>query len=284
MEVQLLGSLAVSVDGAPVSVKGAKERAVLSLLALRAGSAVSVDELIEGLWGPEPPRSAMKALHNYVSNIRRVLPAGSVVTVPGGYRAGWPPEHVDALRFERAIVNARRALATDPSASAAILQETLALWRGSPLVDLTGSSLGIAEATRLAELRRGAEEDLFDARLAAGEHGEVVADLELAVRREPLRERRWAQLMLALYRSGRQGEALRAFTRLSKVLAEELGIGPSAELCRLETDILHQAPSLRPGTEAGPSRTAGRSTPLPGGLLRAARRELIGRRRESTRL
>jgi DNA-binding SARP family transcriptional activator len=185
VEVQLLGPLAVTVDGSTVPIRGAKERAVLSLLALRAGSAVSMGELVDSLWGSSPPPSALRGLHNYVANLRWVLPAGLVVTVPGGYRADLAPDAVDVFRFERAVVAARRT--ADAATAAAILGEALGWWRGPPLPDLAASSVGAAEATRFNELRAAAQEDLFQARLAQGEHTALVADLEAAVSVEPLR-------------------------------------------------------------------------------------------------
>jgi DNA-binding SARP family transcriptional activator len=236
VEVQVLGALVVTVDGSAVAVRGAKERAVLSLLALRAGSMVSTGELIDALWGSSPPPSALRGLRNYVTNLRRVLPAGVVITVPDGYLADLAPEAVDALRFERAVASARGA--ADVRSTAALLGEALGWWRGPPLPDLAGSSVGGAEATRLAELRAAAMEDLYQARLALGEHAALVADLEAAVAAEPLRERRWVQLMVALYRSGRQADALRAVQRLRGILADELGLEPSAEVRSLEAAIL----------------------------------------------
>jgi DNA-binding SARP family transcriptional activator/tetratricopeptide (TPR) repeat protein len=297
VEVQLLGPLVVRVDGALVAIRGAKERAVLSLLALRAGSVVSTGELVDALWGSSPPTSALRGLHNYVANLRRVLPAGVVATVTGGYRADLGSEDVDALCFERAVAAARGA--ADGTTSMGLLEEALAWWRGPPLADLAASSVGVAEITRLAELRAVAEEELFEARLAGGEHTSVVADLEAAVATEPLRERRWAQLMLALYRSGRQGDALRAFQRLRAQVGEQLGIEPSAALRTLEEAILLQKPELdwqalsddsRIGSttlkgadsDRAPVDRVEASVPLP--LGRAAWRTLIGRRAELDRI
>jgi YVTN family beta-propeller protein len=248
VEVQLLGALVVTVDGSAVAVRGAKERAVLSLLALRAGSMVSTGELVDVLWGSSPPPSALRGLHNYVANLRRVLPAGVVVTVPDGYRADLAPEAVDALRFERTWAAARGT--KDPASTAAMLGEALSWWRGPPVPDLAASSVGGGEATRLGELRAAAQEDLYEARLALGEHVALVADLEAAVAAEPLRERRWAQLMLALYRSGRQADALRAFQRLRRTLVDELGLEPSAEMRAREAAVLAQDVSLNIGDSA----------------------------------
>jgi DNA-binding SARP family transcriptional activator len=239
LEVLLLGPLVVRLDGRELAVSAAKERVVLSLLALRLGSAVSTDALIAALWGDEPPRTALRAVHTYVSNLRRVLPEGAVVTVPGGYRAELRPETVDTDRFERAVRAARLA-AGDASKVVALLETALALWRGSALPDLAESIMGLAEVARLEELRRAAEEDLHEARLAKGDHTAVVGDLEAAAQAEPLRERRWAQLILGLYRCGRQAEALRAYQRLRATLRDSLGIEPSAALRNLESAVLAQ--------------------------------------------
>lgn len=301
VEVKLLGPLEVTGPAGVIGLPSAKPRGVLAFLALRPGRSVSVGELIAGLWGQDPPRSAEKLVQVYVSRLRRVLPAGTITTSPGGYGLAVAPGQVDAGRFEEMVRRGRAAFqAGSLEEAAAALGEGLSLWRGRPLVEVSDQPAGRAEAVRLQELRRSAEEDLVEVRLALGQHQEVVADLEMAVQAEPLRERRWAQLMLALYRSGRQGEALRAFTRMSQLLVEELGIGPSQQVRRLETDILNQAPWLQagpgpqPGDVAPLERRAGRSpvagtpdTSAPGGqrglpvaLAAAARRGLVGRDRE----
>ncbi len=262
---------------------------MLSLLALRLGSAVSTDALTAALWGEEPPRTALRAVHTYVSNLRRVLPDGAVVTVPGGYRAELKPEAVDTDRFERAVRAARLA-AGDPSRVVALLEAALALWRGSALPDLAGSIMGLAEATRLEELRRAAEEDLHEARLANGDHAAVVSDLEAAAQAEPMRERRWAQLILGLYRCGRQAEALRAYQRLRATLRDSLGIEPSAALRDLESAVLAQDDSLdwsapasqafqpiEQGGGAGPGLSEIPSLRLPHRTVRAVRPGFVSR-------
>ena len=306
MEVGVLGPLQVLGQAGPIPLPSAKPRAVLTALALRPGTSVSVGELIAALWGQDPPRSAEKLVQVYVSQLRRALPSGTITTVAGAYVLAVEPDHVDAGRFEELVRRARVLSKTgDPEQAVAVLGEALGLWRGRPLADVADQAVGQAEAVRLEELRRGAEEDLVEARLALGQHREVVADLEVAVQAEPLRERRWALLMLALYRSGRQGEALRAFTRMSKLLVEELGIEPSGQLRQLETDILNQALWLQGGHGPQPSETArlggpvglptvvggsshARSEPsprrLPADLLVVAQRSLIGRDTELGRL
>ena len=243
MEVALLGPLEIRVGGRIIPVTAPKERAVVSVLALRDGGVVTSRELIAALWGEEPPRSAAKALQTYVSNLRRILPENSIVTASGGYAL--VTDGVDTVHFDALAVTGRRRLAEgDNPAAVEVLREALGLWRGQGFTELTESPFGAPWATRLQELRRACEEDLVDARLAAGDERPPVAELEMAVAAEPLRERRWAQLMLALYRDGRQADALRTFERLRTLLAEEIGIDPSAELRALEAAILVQDPSL----------------------------------------
>lgn len=234
-------------DGAEVHIPARKERALLAFLALRAASVVSAGELTRALWGDEPPRSATKTLQTYVSALRRVLPAGTIETTPGGYRLAVPPDDVDVHRFEQLLRGASEASdAGDMRRSADNTKAALALWRGKPLPDLADQPGGMAEAGRLEEMHRTAEERHFAARLALGEQAELIGDLEAAVAAEPLRERRWEQLMLALYRSGRQSEALRAYQRLRTVLGEELGLEPGEQARALEAAILAHAPDVGP--------------------------------------
>jgi DNA-binding SARP family transcriptional activator len=245
VEVGLLGPLLVVTDGGLVSGLAGKERAVLAALALRPARVVSMAELVALLWGDDPPRSANKALQTYVSKLRHVLPDGAITTVSDGYRLAIRPEEVDAFRFEMLVGHGRRSAEDgDAPEVARALVDGLALWRGRALVDLVEHPLGMGEAARLEELRQVAEEDLVEARLSLGEHRTVVAEAEALVAAEPLRERRWAQLMVALYRSGRQADALRAYRRLRERLGEELGIEPSTELVRLEEGILLQDSGL----------------------------------------
>jgi predicted ATPase/class 3 adenylate cyclase len=254
MRVGLLGPLIVTGDdGAEWRLPGAaKQRAILTVLALRAPKTVSVSTLIEGVWGEDPPRTASKTLQAYMSGLRQVLPAGTIETVGGGYRLAVAAEDLDVARFEQQLGEASAALAGDDGRAAADLAAgALGWWRGDPLGDLADSPWAAAEITRLVELRHGCEEQLFDARLAIGEHAGLVGDLEAAVVAEPLRERRWAQLMVALYRAGRQADALRAFQRLRRVLGDQLGLDPSEDLARLEQAIIQHDPSLS-GTASQP--------------------------------
>lgn len=245
MQVQLLGPLWVGTEHGGLTIGSTRQRQLLCLLALRASRTVRADDLILGLWGDEPPLTAAKTLQTHVAALRRVLPDGVLRTVPGGYVLGLEPSDVDATRFEGLARTARR-LDTDGNLTDAheALEAALALWRGQALVDLADSPFARSEAARLEELRRATEEHLADVRLRLGGHEAAVSDLEAAVASEPLREHRWAQLMIALYRSGRQAEALRAYQRLRSRLGEDLGIEPSAELSALEGSILRHAPEL----------------------------------------
>ena len=260
VEVALLGPLVVSGDEGEVVVRAAKQRALLELLALRSDQPLSSELLCAGLWGEIGPATAAKALQMYVSHLRRLLSPGCLVTVGDGYALRVGRSSVDAARFEDALQrSAELKVAGELPSAAGLLTDGLRLWRGPPCRELSEHSWATAEVVRLEELRRGAEEDLFDLRLALGEHGSIMGGLEAAVIVEPLRERRWGQLMLALYRCGRQAEALRAFQRARHILADELGIDPSPRLVALDQDILAQVPGLdwtrttAPGSVTGPS-------------------------------
>ena len=231
MEVRVLGPLEVVVDGRSLRLPGAKPRALLATLALAAGEAVSAERLIDELWGDDPPETAANALQVHVSQLRRALGADAVRRRPPGYELAVPPEAVDLVRFERLLETARAA---EPERAAGVLREALALWRGDPEVD----------RPRLEELRLAALEDRIEADLALGRHGELVPELESLVAQHPLRERLRGQLMLALYRAGRQADALDAYRATRVELVEQLGIEPSPALQQLERRILAQAPEL----------------------------------------
>ena len=271
MRFHVLGPLEVEADDGPVVLGGPKERLLLALLLARPNQVVSVDALVLGLWGEQPPSTAAKTLQSHVKRLRRVLEparargaAGQVlVTRPPGYLLRAGPGALDAAWFEELTAQARHALA-DGSAEAAgsLLREALGLWRGGAFEEFADSDVAVAEADRLAELRLAAVEDRVEADLRLGRHRELVAELEGLVRAQPLRERLWAQLMLALYRSGRQADALLAYQRARSILVEELGIDPGAELRRLHAAILAQDPGLDlPATAA-----AAQSRPLPEAL------------------
>ncbi|WP_082952862.1 BTAD domain-containing putative transcriptional regulator [Mycobacterium sp. 852002-10029_SCH5224772] len=237
MELGVLGPLQVRRDGAPVAIPGAKPRALLTMLGLHDGAVVSADMLVELLWGYDPPRTAAKALQTHVSSLRRALGDGFILT----QGAGWvlADSEVDASRYKSAARLGRAAAAAgDTSQAVARFEEALALWRGIP--DLPDGRRGTSEKTRWIEGHAALVEDRADALLATGRAAEVIGDLEAAVADAPLRERRWGQLMLALYRAGRQGEALGAYQRVRALLADELGVDPGPELRRLEAAIVTQ--------------------------------------------
>ncbi len=273
MRVGLLGPLlVVGDDGAELGghcFQGAGGIVVVGVGV--AGAPVRSAELIAVLWGDVSPVTAAKTLQNYVSALRRVLPVGVVETVPGGYRLALGSDDLDVGRFERLSREGQQALESgDPLGAVDGLGAALALWRGDPLVELADVPAGMAESARLAETRRFVEEQLVDARLVLGEHAVIVGDLEAAVAEEPLREKRWAQLMVALYRCGRQADALRAYQRLRSVLADELGLEPGEEARRLEAAILAQDPVLNVGPAVSESADVGReglSAGLPAGTV-----------------
>ena len=246
MEICLLGPLQATVGGTPVTLGAPKLRAVLALLALRIGSAVSTGDLEWNVWGDKEPTTADKALQGYISTLRQTLGAEVIETTPQGYRLRGTKDQVDTFRFERRTGRGRELLrGGHPGSAVAELSRALELWRGEPLPDLVDGPAGAGEVARLVERRASAEEDLFEGRLQLGDHHGVLPDLSAAVEEEPLRERRWIQLMLALYRSGRQTHALRAFQRYQSILREEHGVEPSSEIITLEKAIVLEKPELR---------------------------------------
>lgn len=241
VELGVLGPLQVRQGGAPVTIPGAKPRAILAMLGLHGGSVVPAGTLVELLWGEDPPRTAAKALQTHISSLRRTLGDGFVLTAG----AGWilAETQVDAARYKSAARLGRDAAAAgDAGQAVARFDEALALWRGIP--ELPDSRRGISEKTRWIESYAALVEDRADALLATGRAAEIVGELEAAVADAPLRERRWGQLMLALYRAGRQGEALGAYQRARALLADELGVDPGPELRRLEAAIVAQDSAL----------------------------------------
>lgn len=253
MEFRILGPLEVVADGREVELGGPKQRAVLAMLALEPNRVVSVDRIVDQLWGEDPPASALGSLHAYISNMRRILepdrtaraPATVLVSRPPGYALAVEPHQLDMLRFEQLVAEgAAEAAAGRPEQAAQALGRALDLWRGPVLADFAYETFVASAAPRLEELRRVATEDLVDARLAMGQHAAVVAQLEELVRADPLRERTWGQLIVALYRCGRQADALRAYERARSVLAEELGLVPGPELRSLEQAVLAHDPDL----------------------------------------
>ncbi|HET8949970.1 MAG TPA: AfsR/SARP family transcriptional regulator, partial [Solirubrobacteraceae bacterium] len=251
MQIRVLGPLEASINGHPVAIGGAKQRAVLAMLGLEANRAVTADRLIDGLWGDEPPASASKMVQNYVWRLRIALAAEGdteIVTRGRAYELRIDRELVDVCRAERLVSEASRAAAAGRPASAA--REALALFRGEPLSDLADEPFADSEIRRLEELRLAAAELAIDADLAAGRHHELVGEIDALIAENPLRERLHAQRMLALYRCGRQAEALKAYRDARTTLVEEIGVEPSAELRNLQEAILRQDPSLDVEPEA----------------------------------
>lgn len=243
MEFRILGPLEVADDGRVLDLGGARQRALLAILLIRRGEVVPADRLIEDLYGVQPPATAAKSLQVHVSRLRKALgPAGQLRTRGGGYVL---EGDLDLDRFELLLAAGRRALANgDPKAAAGAFIEGLALWRGPPLVDVGYEQFAQTEITRLEELRTSCIEERIEAELALGRHGHIVGELEQLVAVHPLRERLRAQLMLALYRSGRQAEALEAYQEGRRLLLDELGLEPGKSLRELETAVLQQDPSL----------------------------------------
>ena len=271
MRFRVLGPLEVEVDDGPVVLGGPKERLMLALLLVRPNQVVSVEALIRGLWGEEPPLTAAKTLQSHVKRLRRVLEPGRVrgaagevlVTRQPGYLLRVASGALDVAHFEELTAQARHALTGgEADAAGSLLREALGLWRGQAFEEFLDSEFAVAEADRLAELRLAAVEDRVEADLRLGRHRELVAELEGLVREQPLREGLWTRLLLALYRSGRQADALLAYQRARSVLVEELGIDPGTELRRLHAAILAQGPGL----DLPPTAEAAPSAPLPEAL------------------
>jgi predicted ATPase/DNA-binding SARP family transcriptional activator len=250
MRFGILGPFEVADDQRrKIALGGRKQQAVLAILVLHAGEVVSSDRLIEELWGDRAPATAAKTLQIYVSKLRKALGDGVVLTRAGGYVLDLDRADVDVYRFEALVVEGRQALASDPGRAARCLADALTLWRGQPLAEFLYEPFAQGELPRLEEARLAALEDRIDADLALGAHAALVGELESLVREHPLRERLRGQLMLALYRAGRQAEALEVYQRARVHLAEELGLEPGPALKALQAQILDQAPALQQGVE-----------------------------------
>ena len=270
-EFRLLGPLQAVSAGVPLPLGGPKQRAVLAELLLHAGGFVPRERLVDAVWGDEPPESAKASLQVYVHGLRRAVGADRIETVGDGYRLRLEPEELDLARFERLVAAAERALAEErPGEAAARLAEAVALWQGPPLADLADQPVARRAAHRLEELRLHALELRNDARLALGEHEALLPEVEALVAEHPYRERLREQQILALYRSGRQKDALDAYRAARMTLVEELGVDPSPALQQLEQAILRQDDALRP-----PAPLPRRVAELP-----APATALVGRRLE----
>jgi DNA-binding SARP family transcriptional activator len=248
VEFRILGPLEVFADGQALALGAAKQKALLAILLLRANRVVPSDELIDALWEEQPPETAPKALQVYVSQLRKALGRDRIVTRAPGYLIRVEPGELDLERFERLVGEGGRDR----------LAEGLALWRGLPLADFAYERFAQLEIARLEELRLIATEERIEAELALGRHAGLVGELETLVAEHPLRERLRAQLMLALYRSRRQAEALEAYQHARRALVEELGIDPGRALRELEQAILRQDPALDLAAEAEPAADPGR--------------------------
>src|SRR5215210_5147880 len=275
MQFGILGPLEVRADGRSVPLGGAKPRAVLAVLALHANRPVSGERLAVALWGEDVPPGAVKTVQVYVARLRKALADPEVlVTTPAGYRLRVRPGELDAERFERLVADGREALAAGGAEQAAAeLREALELWRGPPLAELASAPFAPAEIARLEEQHLAAVEVRVEADLAAGRHAELVGELQQLTSEHPWREHLHAQLMLALYRSGRQADALETYRHAREVLVEQLGIEPGAELHDLHEAILAHDPDLdappvtpslrgRRALPAPPNRTVGRAHEL----------------------
>jgi DNA-binding SARP family transcriptional activator/tetratricopeptide (TPR) repeat protein len=257
VEFRVLGPLEVVDDGRIVPLDRRRLRALLAFLLLHANELVSSDRLIDEVWGPDPPKTAGASLQNYVSRLRKAIGTEAIVSQPPGYVLRVDPERFDLARFERLTADARGA---GPRERAEKLRAALALWRGPALDDLAFEPFARDEVGRLEEARLAALEDCIDAELEVGRDGELVGELEELVEQHPLRERFRAQLMRALYRAGRQADALAAFQSARDVLVEELGLEPGEELRTLQQAILRQDPSLGRPVESAVERAPDRRT------------------------
>ena len=283
MDFRILGPLEVLDEGRPIALGGSRQRALLALLLVHANETLTTDRLIDELWGERPPAKAAKTVQMQLSRLRKALAgeagngsAGVVVTRERGYELVLDPERLDAQRFERLVAEGRSELAADrPGRAVAALEGALSLWRGQPLAELAYEPFAQREIARLDDLRGTALEALIEAKLALGGHAEVVGQLEALIGDHPYRERLRAQLMLALYRSDRQADALQAYQDARRTLVEELGIEPGERLRELERAILAQDPELHLAAEEPTAAESPVETP---------RSAFVGRERELAEL
>ena len=237
VEFAILGPLEVRADGEPVALGGPKQRALLTMLLLEAGRVVSIDRLVDALWEGNPPTTSTASLQNFVAQLRKALGPDVIETRPPGYLIRLEPEQLDVARMRRLVDEAR---ANEPARRAELLDEALASWRGEPLAEFRYETFAQEEIARLEEFHLALLEERAEAKLAIGAHADLVPELELLVRKQPLRERLRAQLMLALYRSGRQAQALEVYREGRELLVEELGLEPSPLLRGVHASILRQ--------------------------------------------
>ena len=249
LDIRILGPLEIGSGAKRLTFGGEKRGALLALLLLNANHVVSVDQLIDEVWGDEPPASGAKAVQVRVSQLRKAFVEAGIgeliSTRPPGYVIELGTKDLDLNRFESLVAESDQAIAnSDPARAAELLREALGLWRGSPLAEFGSSPFARLGRERLEELRLGAVERRLEADLALGRHADLVGELESLIAAHPFRERLRAQLMLALYRSGRQADALDAFRAARRELMDELGLEPSTSLLQLERAILQHDPKL----------------------------------------
>jgi YVTN family beta-propeller protein len=269
MQFRILGSLAAMDGNREVALGGTRQRAVLAILLLHRGEVVSVDRLIDELWGERPPDTATKTVQVYISRLRKELGDGVLLTRGGGYLLDVEPEQLDAARFAQLADEGSKALERgDARAARDLLRDALALWHGPPLADLAYEQFAQGEIARLEELRFAALDERIEADLALGRHLDLIPELETLVREHPARERLRAHLILALYRSGRQADALAAYQDARRSLVDDLGLEPSRELQQLERAILTQDPAID-----APAR---RTRPVDGSRERRSRALVAG--------
>jgi DNA-binding SARP family transcriptional activator len=249
-EFKILGPLEAADETGALLLGGQKQRAVLALLLLEAGRVVSQDRLIDALWGETPPRTAVTSLQNFVSQLRKTLGPDVLETKAPGYRVNVRPGELDVERFRLLLEEARRL---DAEEKARKLREALALWRGPALADFAFEAFAQAHIAHLEELRLATLEERVQADLEAGRHAELVGELEVLVAEHPLRERLRAHYLLALYRAGRQAEALQAYQEGRRILVDQLGIEPGRDLQQLHGAILRQEAGLQAPTASAPS-------------------------------
>src|SRR5262245_36111828 len=261
MDFRILGPLEVWHGERQLSVGGSKRRVALALLVVNANEVVGTDRFVDGLWGNEVPGNAIAALHNHISRLRKELGPDVLGNEGWGYILRVDPETIDYHRFERLAADARKLPAQERALQ---LAEALAVWRGPPLAELTFEDGLANDLARLDERRLAVVEQRIDADLEAGRASELVGELEALIEESPFREHLRAQLILALYRSGRQAEALDAYRDARRLLSDELGIEPSARLRELERAILRQDPKLDGSAAFSPAAEAERSD-TPGG-------------------
>ena len=246
--IRLLGPVDVVVAGQALAFGSGHGRALLAALATRSGQLLPAETLVDAIWGSDAPRTASHALHVHASTLRKLLPDDiRILGRSGGYVLQIGPGQLDTDRFEELCSLGRAELSSGhPDVAAKILRDALGLWRGAALADVPWERFASGDVRRWEELREATQEDLIDAELAAGRHAAVIGDLETLTREQPFRERRWGQLLVALYRVGRQADALDRYREVRAILANELGVDPSPDLRELEAKILRQDDSLAP--------------------------------------